>query len=71
MKIEITNGFKPVSITLTIETQDELDFFASLFNHKSVCDSALEFAELDLPPIFEELGGDPHKTSKINLTRVK
>jgi hypothetical protein len=45
MKAEFTpveNAFRPVSITLTFETQNELDAFGALFNYAPVCEAVEE-----------------------------
>jgi hypothetical protein len=48
MKVELTptiTGFKPVSITLTFETQNELDAFGALFNYAPVCEALEHLTE--------------------------
>jgi hypothetical protein len=67
MKAEFTkreDSFKPVGITLTFETQDELDSFGALFNCASVCQAlgkALEERhgyDSVIRRAVEEAGGD-------------
>lgn len=36
MQVTINNGFKPVNITLTCETQRELDVLCAFFRHQSL-----------------------------------
>jgi hypothetical protein len=68
MKAEVTkqedNSFKPVSITLSFETQDELDSFGALFNCASVCEALGKVIEERhgydsiIRRVVEEAGGD-------------
>jgi hypothetical protein len=50
MKTQITKApevFKPVSITITFETQRELDAFATAMNHPAVAGTIEEMAGLE------------------------
>lgn len=65
--------FKPVEITLEIESQTELDFLGSLFDHTSVHDAANNFdgvgsecCEL-IREALESEGADIHKVEKLRL----
>ena len=53
-------GFSPRIITITLETQNELDAFGTVFNFSPVADF-LESAGIDTTPIYEavnRMGGD-------------
>lgn len=76
MKTEVTKtsiSFEPVYLKLTIESQQELDFWATLFNHSDIADSAKKFMA-NSDGMFEHaaiqleaVGGDMHQTDKMNL----
>ena len=76
MKVEKakTNRFQPVNVTLTIESQAELDFFGSLFNHVAISAASKEFLDagkwLDFEPLYElleGLGADIHRVEDLKL----
>lgn len=69
MKVQTDNNsreFKPVSMTITFETQKELDDLGTLFNLCCICDT------IEVPNYlsFEELGGDTDNTSEL-LAKIK
>lgn len=58
-------GFKPVTMTMTFETQEELDAFATLCNTAPIGDAA-EIMGVKLPKsdLFRAVGGNPHQVHK-------
>jgi len=63
--------FNPVVIEITCESQAELDFLASLFNHASVCNAARELAGIEklYGGALVDAGGDQDNTGALKLTR--
>lgn len=75
MKTKVTKEpkkFEPVTLNIVIESQYELDFFGSLFNHTSVCQAANEIARLDFVNLRHELrnfGANISNVTALKLTR--
>jgi len=67
-------GFKPVSFTVTCETQQELDFWAKLFNNAAFYDSFLGFTGKEMDRIYGKLnsiGGNERDTEKLFIKYQK
>lgn len=60
--------FRPVSFAITCESQSELDFFASLFNHCAVDSACERIAGKNLEELvleLERIGADCHYVAEL------
>lgn len=67
-------GFKPVSFTITCETQDELDFFVSLFNHTNINDASEKFMGTRISLFLNQmtaLGSKRNAPHLLGITSIK
>jgi hypothetical protein len=74
MQYKINKGkakFTPVDVTLTFETQDELDAMASLFNVYAVDGAIGEHDLQDTYKVFTEAGGDCNKYHNEFLKNIR
>lgn len=70
---EQNTSFKPVSFTITCETQKELDWWASLFMHDAVDASFRNFCESDFVDSgpLKKLGADDLCVAQLKITKTK
>ena len=61
--------FKPVTINLTFESKEELDWFGTIFNHSKIADliktSTKDWGS-EITDCISAVGGDIHRTNELN-----
>jgi len=65
--LKVESDFRPITIAITLESQEQLDAFGSLFNYLDVSDYLAEHG-MDAENIYSEItraGGDISKTEDV------